>query len=116
MSLVDELERLAALHEKGVLTAEEFAQAKARLISHAPLGGAASGMQEALAPVSRLRRSRDDRWLGGICGGIAKRAEMESWVWRLIFAVLLLFWGTGLLLYILLWIFVPEEGDARDPS
>ena len=110
MSLADELERLAALRDKGVLSADEFAQAKARLInSPAPSGFGGSGMQGALAPVSRLRRARDDRWLGGICGGIARQTNMESWVWRLIFAVLMLFWGTGLLLYILLWIFVPDE-------
>jgi len=109
MSLADEIERLAALHDKGVLTADEFVQAKARLISQSAFGLTGGDVQGALAPVSRLRRSRDDRWLGGICGGIAKQIQMESWVWRLIFAVLMLFWGTGLLLYILLWIFVPDE-------
>ena len=34
---------------------------------------------------------------------------MESWAWRLILAVLLLCGGTGLLLYVLMWIFVPSE-------
>ena len=53
--------------------------------------------------------SDHDRWLGGICGGIAKRTNMESWIWRLILAVLALFGGTGVLLYILLWIFVPLD-------
>ena len=59
--------------------------------------------------VNRLRRSRDDRWLGGVCGGLARLTGMESWIWRLAFALLFLFWGAGLLLYILLWIFVPDE-------
>ena len=48
-------------------------------------------------------------WIGGVCGGLARATGIESWVWRLIFAVLFLFGGTGLLLYILLWIFVPTE-------
>jgi len=99
MSLSDELERLAALHERGVLTADEFAQAKARLIAQMSSGSFVGGaVQGALAPVSRLRRSRDDRWLGGVCGGIAQRTQMESWVWRLIFTVLVRCWGTGILL------------------
>ncbi|MFX5634104.1 PspC domain-containing protein [Acinetobacter baumannii] len=34
---------------------------------------------------------------------------MDAWVWRLIFTVLFLAFGGGILLYILLWIFVPEE-------
>jgi phage shock protein C len=44
-----------------------------------------------------------------ICGGVAGLTGMESWIWRLAFALLFLFWGAGLLLYILLWIFVPDE-------
>jgi phage shock protein PspC (stress-responsive transcriptional regulator) len=59
--------------------------------------------------VNNLRRSRGDRWIAGICGGLSKSTGLESWVWRLIFAVLLLFGGTGLLIYLLLWIFVPED-------
>jgi len=110
MSIADELERLAALHERGVLSAEEFQQAKLKLINPAPVGPVADTLGgEAASMVSQLRRSRSDRWLGGICGGIARLTDMESWVWRLIFAVLFLFWGSGLLLYILLWIFVPDE-------
>ena len=62
-----------------------------------------------LAAVNAFRRSRSDRWIGGVCGGLAKVTGVESWVWRLLAAVLLLFGGAGLLVYVLLWIFVPEE-------
>ena len=72
-------------------------------------GASAAPVVPALAQVNRLRRSRDDCWLGGICGGVAGLTGMESWIWRLAFALLFLFWGAGLLLYILLWIFVPDE-------
>ena len=44
-----------------------------------------------------------------MCGGIAEATGVDSWVWRLLFILLLLFWGTGLVLYVLLWIFVPKE-------
>ena len=101
MSLAEELARLDELRAKGVLSDDEFARAKSRL-----LGGSEI---PAIDAVSRLRRSRDDRWIGGVCGGIAAITGVESWIWRLILAVLALFGGTGVLFYILLWIFVPEE-------
>jgi phage shock protein C len=56
-----------------------------------------------------LARSEDDRWLGGVCGGLGKHTPLPSWVWRVIFTALFLCVGTGLLLYVLLWIFMPKE-------
>ena len=106
MSVADELEKLAALRERGVLSDEEFARLKTRLIEG---GGVTTSSDPSLAAVNRLRRSRDDRWLGGVCGGVARLTGTESWIWRLAFALLFLCWGAGLLLYILLWIFVPDE-------
>jgi phage shock protein PspC (stress-responsive transcriptional regulator) len=106
MTLADELERLATLRDRGVISDEEFQQLKTRVIQ-----GQGATPVDALMPstMNRLRRSRSDRWLGGVCGGVALLTGMESWVWRLAFALLFLFWGAGLLLYILLWIFVPDE-------
>jgi phage shock protein PspC (stress-responsive transcriptional regulator) len=40
---------------------------------------------------------------------MARSTGMASWVWRLLFAVLFIFAGAGLLVYLLLWIFVPSE-------
>lgn len=105
-SVAEELERLAALRDRGVLSEEEFAQLKARVIES---GVSAPSASAADLPVNRLRRSREDRWLGGVCGGLARMTGLESWVWRLIFVLFFLLWGFGLLLYILLWIFVPDE-------
>lgn len=56
-----------------------------------------------------LKRSKTDKWLGGVCGGLGEHTPIPSWAWRFLFAVAFLFFGTGLLLYILLWIFVPRE-------
>ncbi|MCU0968894.1 MAG: PspC domain-containing protein [Rubrivivax sp.] len=104
MSLVDELARLEDLRARGALTEDEFRRAKARL-----LDGSAPGEIPAVSAVGRLRRSRSDRWIGGVCGGIAVASGVESWIWRLLFAVLFLFGGTGLVVYLLLWLFVPNE-------
>ncbi len=111
MNDADELNKLADLHARGVLSDEEFAKAKARVLGGQPSGaygtGAAPGPN--VGAVNGLRRSRLDRWIGGVCGGIARATGLDSWVWRLIFTVLFLAFGSGILVYILLWIFVPEE-------
>jgi phage shock protein C len=109
MNDADELQKLADLHARGVLNDEEFARAKARLLSaqHGPAASAAAA--PGFNAVNALRRSRNDRWLGGVAGGVARTSGMESWIWRLIFVVLFLAFGSGILVYLLLWIFVPEE-------
>jgi phage shock protein PspC (stress-responsive transcriptional regulator) len=103
MSLAEDLARLDELRTKGALTDEEFQRAKARLLG----GGPAPA--PAVDAVNRFRRSETDKWIGGVCGGLGRSTGIESWAWRLLFTVLLLFGGAGALLYVLLWIFVPSE-------
>jgi phage shock protein C len=56
----------------------------------------------------RLYRSRE-RMLGGVCGGVADYFGIDKSIARLIFAALVLAYGTGLWVYLLIWIIVPEE-------
>lgn len=56
----------------------------------------------------KFYRNGDDKVLGGVCSGLAVYLNTESWVIRLILILLLLFAGTGLLVYLILWIIVPE--------
>ena len=60
----------------------------------------------------RLSTSKTDAWLGGVCGGLGEHTPLPSWVWRLVFLLLLCCYGTGVLLYILLWICLPEPPKA----
>src|SRR5271167_7120 len=105
MALADELSQLADLHAKGGLTEDEFKRAKERLLNT----GQTHTQDPLASAVNGFRRSRNDRWFGGVCGGIARSTGMEAWVWRLLFTVLFICAGAGLLLYLLLWIFVPSE-------
>ncbi len=105
MTLSDELSKLAELRASGSLTDEEFTRAKERLL-HSEQERSSDPVVSA---VNTFRRSRNDRWLGGVCGGIARSTGTESWIWRLLFAALFICAGAGLLLYVLLWIFVPNE-------
>lgn len=57
-----------------------------------------------------LRRSRSDRWIAGICGGLGDFFGISSFWFRLAFLLLLLPGGLpGLVPYIVLWIIIPSE-------
>ena len=105
MTLSDELSKLAELRERGTLTDEEFTRAKEQLLNAQDVRVCGPFVSS----VNTFRRSRSDRWIAGVCGGIARATGMESWAWRLIFTVLLFCGGAGLLVYLLLAIFVPSE-------
>ncbi|MYM36296.1 PspC domain-containing protein [Duganella sp. FT50W] len=101
MSVAEEIKRLHELHQAGALSDDEFAAAKARLLDRQNSGAGGD--------FSTLRRSRGDRWLGGVCGGLGRISGVESWIWRLLFVLFVCTFGFGLAIYILLWIFVPED-------
>jgi phage shock protein PspC (stress-responsive transcriptional regulator) len=56
----------------------------------------------------RIYRDPDNRVLGGVCGGLGAYLNMDPVIIRVILLVLLLCYGVGLLLYIIMWIVVPE--------
>ena len=106
MSESDELRQLGELHERGILSDDEFSRAKARV-----LNGSARprGESPEAAAINAFVRSRDDRWLGGVCGGVARVTGLAAWIWRLLFTLTAFCGGSGVLAYLLLWIFVPQE-------
>ena len=63
--------------------------------------------------LQNLTKSDRDKWIGGVCGGLGESSPVPSWAWRLLFVTLVLCFGTGILLYILLWIFIPSKTDRR---
>jgi phage shock protein PspC (stress-responsive transcriptional regulator) len=107
MNVSDEIKRLHELHQAGALSDAEFEKAKAKVLGgHVSLDKPAADFA---SEIGALRRSRTDRWLGGVCGGLGKASGMESWIWRLVFVLFTVTFGFGLLIYLLMWIFVPEE-------
>ena len=104
MTMADELEKLHRLLQSGALTQAEFEAAKARLL------GGESGAPDLSLPINRLRLSDTDKWIAGVCGGVAAVTGVEAWIWRLIFVLGLMAGGFTAVLYIVLWIFVPREG------
>jgi phage shock protein PspC (stress-responsive transcriptional regulator) len=57
----------------------------------------------------RLRRSRHDRKVAGVAGGLGRHLDVDPTILRVLFVVLVFFGGAGLLLYGALWLFTPEE-------
>jgi phage shock protein C len=104
MSIAEELERLQALHDRGAISAEEFARAKAHVLD------AQSAPSDRGRPLlHQLARSSSDRLIGGVCGGLGAHTDLPSWAWRLIFCLTLLYFGLGIVIYLLLWLFLPQE-------
>jgi phage shock protein PspC (stress-responsive transcriptional regulator) len=62
-----------------------------------------------MAETRRLYRSRTDRKLGGVCGGLAQYFNTDATLIRVLFVALALLGGPGLVIYLVLWIVVPEE-------
>lgn len=59
---------------------------------------------------NQLRRSRSNRWVGGVCGGLGEFFGLSPFWFRLLFFILLLPGGLpGFLPYVLLWLIVPLE-------
>ena len=67
--------------------------------------------RSAMAQTRRLYRSRTDRKLAGVCGGLAQYSNIDATLIRVLFVVLALLGGPGLVIYLLMWILVPEEPE-----
>ena len=111
MALSEEIRKLGELHQGGVISDDEFVRAKARVIDDA----GDSRANRTVAAFNGLRRSRENRWLAGVCGGLGQISGVAAWIWRALFALLVLCAGTGVLVYLLLWILVPEM-EPRYPA
>jgi phage shock protein C len=62
----------------------------------------------------KLYRSKTDRMVSGVCGGLAQYFSIDVTLVRLLFLLLLVFGGGGFFIYIVLAIIVPEEGSTAD--
>jgi phage shock protein C len=63
-----------------------------------------------------LRRSLDDRVIGGVCGGLGRYLGVDPVLVRIAFVILAVSGGAGLLLYVIGWIAIPEQAEDEDPG
>ena len=67
-------------------------------------------------PTKRLARSRDLRMVGGVAGGIATYFAIDPVIVRLAFVLLTLLNGIGAIIYLVLWLIVPNEDSVNIDS
>jgi phage shock protein C len=64
--------------------------------------------EPAASPQKRLMRSRDDRVIAGVCGGLGKYLGVDAVLIRIAALILVFAGGAGLILYVIAWIAMPE--------
>ncbi|WCC79457.1 PspC domain-containing protein [Cutibacterium equinum] len=62
---------------------------------------------------TKLTRPQEGRIIGGVCQGIANALDVDPTIVRVIAALLVLAAGSGPLLYLVLWMIIPEEGSGE---
>lgn len=62
-------------------------------------------------PESRLYRSQTDSMVAGVCGGLGNYLNVDPILFRVLFVLALILGGSGLLVYIILWIVIPEDNS-----
>jgi phage shock protein PspC (stress-responsive transcriptional regulator) len=64
----------------------------------------------------RLERSNDDRWIGGVCGGLAEYTGVDAGLIRLIVALgTILGFGSLIVAYVVAWVIMPKADPYRTP-
>ena len=60
-------------------------------------------------PYRKLYRSRKDRMIAGVCGGLGQHFSIDPTIFRLFTALLLLLGGISFIVYLILWVIIPLE-------
>lgn len=59
--------------------------------------------------MKRLYLSAKDKKIGGVCGGLGEYFDKDPTIFRVLFVFITLLFGSGLLLYIIMWLIVPKN-------
>ena len=89
----------------------------------APQGSPAEGVagdpgfdSTRLRTITDMQRSRSDALLGGVCTGAARYLNLDPVIIRIAFVVMTFIGGSGLILYVAAWFFLPTEDAAGIPG
>jgi phage shock protein C len=63
-------------------------------------------------PIKHLYRSRKDRKIAGVCGGLAAYLGIDPVIPRLVWVVFALAAGVGILAYLICWLVIPQEPEG----
>ena len=93
-------------------TAEQPQGGAEQSTAEQPRGGA----HQATAEPRRLFRSRSDRVISGVCGGLARYLNVDPVIVRVVAVALVFAGGAGLLFYAAAFLLVPNEGEGGEPG
>lgn len=100
----------------GIMGSPEQIEIEAGEEEPAPRQKAYTGSAEQSSQSTRkerhLSRSKNDKLVGGVCGGLAAYFNLDPIIIRIAFILITIAWGTGLLAYLLLWAILPESESA----
>ncbi|MBR1516828.1 MAG: PspC domain-containing protein [Bacteroidales bacterium] len=60
-------------------------------------------------PYKRLMRASHNKVIGGVCSGLGRYFNIDPVVVRVIFAIVFLLYGFGLIAYLIMWLIIPED-------
>jgi phage shock protein PspC (stress-responsive transcriptional regulator) len=63
--------------------------------------------------IKKWYRSRSDRWLGGVCGGLGEYLSVDANLIRLLWLLLCFGGGAGVVLYVVAWLILPEAPRSK---
>lgn len=66
--------------------------------------------------MKKLYRSEKDRKIAGVCGGLGEYFNIDPVILRAIFIGLLIGAGSGLLIYLILWVIIPTESKVKSTT
>lgn len=64
--------------------------------------------------IKKIYLNQENKIIGGVCGGLAEYFELDPIIIRLIFVFLTIFGGSGILIYLILWIFLPKPEEDKN--
>ena len=65
----------------------------------------------------KLTRSRDDKWIAGICGGIAEHTGIDATLIRVILVIAtILGAGSLIVIYLICWLIIPKTPETMNPA
>jgi len=65
-------------------------------------------------PPTKLYRSEDNRVIAGVCAGLGEFFQIDPSIVRLIFVIITIFGGGGILLYLILWLIIPSDSSESE--
>ena len=63
-----------------------------------------------------IHRSSTNRYIAGVAGGLGEYFHIDSTLIRIVFVLLTIFGGSGIILYILLWLLLPSDTSINNPK